>query len=76
MDSTILKASVDNKINFAYPIPKRQLLDSSKMKEFADDKLKFEENGRNSYKQVEDTEGNWSYLAISPFPPVFSKDLY
>ena len=28
------------------PIPKRQILDSSKIKEFADDNFKFDENGR------------------------------
>ena len=29
-----------------YPYPKWQILDSSKFKEFADDNLKFDENGR------------------------------
>ena len=29
-----------------YPFPKRQILDSSKLKEFADDNFKFDENGR------------------------------
>ena len=28
------------------PFPKRQILDSSKLKEFADNKFKFDENGR------------------------------
>ena len=46
-----------------YPFPKWQILDSSKRKEFADDNLKFNENGRKKW-------------AISPFPAVFSKDLY
>ena len=35
------------------PITRRQILDSSKLKEFADDNFKFEENGRKSSKQVE-----------------------
>ena len=46
----------------SYPISKRQILDSSKLKEFADDNFKFNENG-------------W-LQASSPFPTVFSKDLY
>ena len=34
--------------NYCYfnPFPKRQILDSSKLKEFADDNFKFDENGR------------------------------
>ena len=30
------------------PFPKQQILNSSKMKEFADDNFKFDENGRKS----------------------------
>ena len=41
----------------AYPITRRQTLDSSKLKEFADDNFKFEENGRKLSKQVENTVG-------------------
>ena len=33
-----------------YPFPKRQILDSSKLKEFADDNFKFDENGKESSK--------------------------
>ena len=33
------------------PFPKRQNLDSSKLKEFADDNFKFDENGRKFYKR-------------------------
>ena len=32
-------------LNIDKPIPKQQILDSSKLKEFADDNLKFDENG-------------------------------
>ena len=39
------------------PFPKRQNLDSSKLKEFADDNLKFDENGRKFSKLVENTGG-------------------
>ena len=36
-----------------YPFPKRQILDSSKFKEVADDNLNFVENDRKLIKQVE-----------------------
>ena len=44
-------------INIVYPITRRQILDSSKLKEFADDNFKFDENGRKLYKQVKNTVG-------------------
>ena len=57
---------------------RRQILDSSKLKEFADDNFKFDENGRKLSKRVENTGKriNCSLRAIYPFPTVFSKDLY
>ena len=61
------------------PFPKRQILDSSKLKEFADDNFKCYENGLKFSKQVENTgekRRNCSLRAISPFPTVFSKDLF
>ena len=39
------------------PFPKRQILDSSKRKEFADDNFNFDENGRKFFKRVESTVG-------------------
>ena len=54
------------------PFPKRQILDSSKLKEFADDNLKFDENGRKFSKQVENTVKRRN----CSFRPVFSNDLY
>ena len=42
---------------FYKPITRRQILDSSKLKDFADDNLKFEENGRTLFKPVENTVG-------------------
>ena len=39
------------------PITRRQILDSSKLKEFADDNFKFDDNGRNLSKWVENTAG-------------------
>ena len=37
--------------------PKRHILDSSKLKEFADDNFKFDGNGRKFSKRVENTVG-------------------
>ena len=53
--------------------------DSYKLKEFADDSFKFDENGRKFFKWVEKKlweRRNCSSRAISPFPKVFPKDLY
>ena len=60
------------------PFPKQQILDFSKLKDLADVNFKFDENGRNFSKRVENTvgKGEISSQAISPFPTVFSKDLY
>ena len=38
-------------------IPKRKILDSSKLKQFADDNYKFDENGRKFFKRVENSVG-------------------
>ena len=47
--------------NVFYPflkhITRRQILDSSKLKEFADDNFKFDENGRKLSKRLENTVG-------------------
>ena len=58
---------------------KRQNLDSSKLKEFADDNFKFHKNERKLSKRVENTVGkaeNWWLRAIFPFPTVFSRGLF
>ena len=39
------------------PFPKRQILDSSKLRVFADDNFIFDENGGEFYKWIENTEG-------------------
>ena len=39
------------------PFPNNKFLDSSKLKQFADDNLKFSANGRKVFKQVENTAG-------------------
>ena len=48
------------------------------MKGFADDNFESDENGRRFFKRVENygKRRNCSLRAISPFPAVFSKDLY
>ena len=74
-EDTAKKAQVDLKFVVAIqPFPKRGILDSSKLKEFADDNFIFDENGRKFSKQVENTVGKEVYL-FSPFPTVFSNDL-
>ena len=60
----------------AYPITRRQILDSSKLKEFADDNFKFDENSRRSSKQVENTVGKGEiarYEQFLLFPQCFQK---
>ena len=62
-----------------YPFPKRQTLDPSKFKEFADDNFKCDESGKKCSEMGRKNCGkrrNCSLRAISPFPTVFSKDLY
>ena len=39
------------------PFPKQQILNSSKLKDFADDNFKFDENNRRLFKWVENTVG-------------------
>ena len=58
------------------PLPDRQILDSSKLKDFADDNLKFEENGRKLLKPVENTVGKGEiarYEQFLLFPQCFQK---
>ena len=43
--------------NDPQPFPEQQILDSSELKEFADDNFKFDENGRNFFKREENTVG-------------------
>ena len=56
----------------------RQTLDASKLKEFADDNFKFDENSRKFSKWVENTveKGEITcYEQFLLFPTMFSKDL-
>ena len=54
-----------------YLFPKQQILDSSKLKQFADETLKFNENGGNFFKWVDNTVGKGEIAHY-----VFSNDLY
>ena len=48
-------------------LPKRQLLDSSKMKEFADDNFELDKNGRKFSKRVENTVGKGEIARYEQF---------
>ena len=64
------------KFIFNYPITRQQILDSSKLKEFADDNFIFDENGRKLSKQVENTGGKGEighYEQFLLFPLCFQK---
>ena len=59
-----------------YPITRQQILDSSKLKEFADDNFKFDENGRKLSERVENTVGKGEiapYEQFLLFPQCFQK---
>ena len=52
------------------------MLDSAKLKEFADDNFKFDENGKKFFKQVENTGGKGEiahYEQFLLFPQCFQK---
>ena len=58
------------------PLPDNKFLESSKLKEFADDNFKFDENGRKLSKQIENTPGKGEiarYKQFLLFPQCFHK---
>ena len=58
------------------PITRRQILDSSKLKEFADDNFRFDKNGRKLSKRVENTVGKGEIARYEQFllyPQCFQK---
>ena len=58
------------------PFPKRQILDSSNLKESADDNFEFDETGRKFSKRVENTVGKGEiarYEQFLLFPQCFQK---
>ena len=61
------------------PFNRRQILDSSKLEEFADDNFKFDENDRKLSTRVENTveKGEIArYEQFLLFPQCFSKGLF
>ena len=58
------------------PFPKRQILDTSKLKEFVEENFKFDENRKKFPKLVENTVGNGEiacYEQFLLFPQCFQK---
>ena len=49
------------------PLPNDKILDSSKLKQFADDNFKFDENGRKLSKWVENTVGKGEIARYEQF---------
>ena len=60
-----VQADMGRNCSLSVPFPKRQTIDPSKLKEFADDNFKFDENGRKLSKQVENTVGKKEKLLIT-----------
>ena len=59
-----------------YPTTRQRISDSSKLKEFADNNFKFDENGRKLSKRVENTVGKGEiarYEQFLLFPHCFQK---
>ena len=52
--------------------PKQQIFYSSKLKEYADDNLRFDENGRKLSKRVENTGGKGESAGYEQFLPITS----
>ena len=57
------------------PFPKRPILDSSKLKRFADDNFEFDKNGRKFSKWVENTVGKGQIARYSFSHSVFKRHL-
>ena len=67
---------VISRVCIPQPITKRQILDSSKLKQFADDNFKYDENGRKLSEQVQTTVGKGEiarYQQFLLFPQCFQK---
>ena len=63
----------------AQPFPNGQILDSTKLKEFADNTFRYDENASELPKWVENTVGKGGIARHEQFllsPTVFSEDLY
>ena len=69
-------ADSSNLKELAFSITRRQILDSSKLKEFADDNFKLDENGRKLSIRLENTVGKGEiacYEQFLLFPRCFQK---
>ena len=65
-----------NDVTLAKPVPKRQILDPSKLKEFSDDNSNFDEKDKKLSKRVENTVGKGEtahYEQFILFPQCFQK---
>ena len=63
-------------MKLVYPFPKRQIVDSSKLKEFADNNIKFDGNGKDLSKRVENIVGKGEigcYEQFLLFPQCFQE---
>ena len=49
------------------PFPKQQILDSSKLKDFADNNLEFDKNGSKVSKRIENTVGKGEIALYEQF---------
>ena len=54
-------------LDYIQPFPKRCISDSSKLKEYVDDNLKFDENGNQFFKWKENTEGKGEIACFEQF---------
>ena len=54
-------------MNIYKPLPKRQILHSSKLKDFAGDNFKFDDYGRKFPKWVENPVGKGDWLVVLGF---------
>ena len=64
---TIRRLTLVKENTVSLPFPKRQILDTSKLKEFADDNTEFKEMERNFSKRVENTVGKGEIARFEQF---------
>ena len=70
------KNRLNTNIDVLLPFSKRQILDSSKLKELTDNNYRFGENGRKCSKQVKNTVGKGEIARFKQFlffPQCFDK---
>ena len=66
--NSILTGLILHNVSFGCePFPKRQILDSTKLKDFTDDNFKFDENGEKFSKRVENTVGKGEIARYEQF---------